>query len=397
MKKIYYIAFVAVIGLLASCESYNERNFPDLDESIKPTNLVSYKYTLADADYNTISSAALKIAKNATDSAAAKAISTNKFFVESAPASNYIPLLLATKYLYTDEKSTVLVTYNLNKDYDTTTIATADKYTLLKDDYDAMGTGTGAPGQYDNFSASIDPGFYISIWLKLKYPYAKAKDKKLIRYAFYANNTTILQKTVFVFDGTNWAKYATKNQEVAKFVNKSKTWQYIDSDILIGLNDGLGDFKTVNVLGDQVWAWDSYKYMKMTGYVSGAYFDNEDWLISPAMDFTERVTPWLTFNHVGRYFGDTGTSKDKMYKAITVWISTKSDGTSIHLADWEQLTIPEAGYPSGANWTFITSTPISLAKYAGKSNVRIAFRYLSTASDNAAGTWELKNFFVYEE
>ncbi len=202
---------------------------------------------------------------------------------------------------------------------------------------------------------------------------------------------------MFVFDGTNWTSYKTSNPEIAKFVFKDKVWQYIDSDILIGLTDGIGDFTAVNVVGDQVWGWDSYKYMKMTGYVSGAYFDNEDWLISPAMNFTERVTPWLTFMHVGRYFGDTGTSNAKMKEAITVWVSTKSDGTSINHADWTQLTIPEAGYPSGLNWTFITSTPISLAAYAGKENVRIAFKYLSSGADGAAGTWEVKEVYVYEE
>ena len=86
-----------------------------------------------------------------------------------------------------------------------------------------------------------------------------------------------------------------------------------------------------------------------------------------------------------------------MRKAITVWASTTSDGTSIKAADWTQLTIPEAGYPSGANWTLITSTPISLAAFAGKENVRIAFRYMSSKSDNAAGTWEVKDFYVFEQ
>ena len=397
MKKIIYILSILVTLLLASCENFNERNFPGYDEATAPTNLVSYTYSLTDADYSTISKAALKVATNAKDSAKAKAIATNKFFLDTVPASSYIPLFLATKYLYTDSKSSVIVEYNLNAPYDTTKIAASNKYTLLTEDYDAMGTSSGTPGQFDNFSSSVDAGFYIPIWLKAKFPYSKKDDVRMIRYKYFASNLTTQVGGVFIYDGAAWIKYSTVKKDIAKFIFKSNEWQYIDSDILLGLNDGLGDFIGLNVVGDQVWGWDSYKYAKMTGYVSGAYFDNEDWLVSPAMNFTERVTPWLTFMHVGRYFGDTGTSTEKMRKAITVWASTKSDGTSINPSDWTQLTIPEAGYPSGANWTFITSTPINLGAFAGKDNVRIAFKYMSSNADGAAGTWEVKNVYVYEE
>ena len=396
MKKVFYILNIAVLILFTSCEGYNERNFPGYDEAAQPTNVVTYRYTLADADYSTISKAALKLAKTKADSAIANDIAKNKYFQPTVPASNYVPLLLATKYMFADAKSAAMITYNNKVAYDTTKIASANKYTLLTEDYDAMGTSSGTPGQYDNFSSSIDPGFYIPIWLGLKNPYAKAGDVKLIRYKYYASPNTTLESAVFTFDGTKWKKYGV-NPDVAKFVFKEKKWQFVDSDILMGLNDGLGDFTAINVIGDQVWGWDSYKYAKMTGYVAPAYLDNEDWLVSPAMNFTERVTPWLTFMHVGRYFGDTGTSTEKMRKAITVWVSTKSDGKTINAADWKQLTIPEAGYPSGANWTFITSTPISLAAYAGKENVRIAFKYLSSNADGAAGTWEVKEVYVYEE
>lgn len=398
MKKIYFLVSMAVLTLFTACEGFNERNFPGYDEAAKPTNLVTYNYALVDADYSTISKAALKIATTAKDSTIAKAIATNKFFLDTVPASAYVPMLLATKYVYADAQSVAMITYNMNAPYDTTKITAANKYTLQTMDYDSIGKTTGLFASNKNFSSSIDPAFYIPIWLKVKkYPYAKSGDVKLIRYAYYTGSATVQNSMVFVYDGTVWSKYKSVIAEKAKFIFKEGVWNYIDSDILIGLTDGIGDFTAVNVIGDQVWAWNSYKYMLMTGYVSGAYFDNEDWLISPAMNLTERTTPWLTFTHVGRYFGDTGTSNEKMRKAITIWASTKSDGTSITPADWTQLTIPEAGYPSGANWTFIPSTPISLADYAGKDNVRIAFKYLSSGADGAAGSWEVKNFYVYEE
>jgi len=398
MKKIYYIVSLAVMALLTACQDYNATNFPGFDQAAIPTNLVMYNYTLVDADYSTISKEALKVAKTKKDSTIAKAIATNKFLLDTVPAKTYVPYFLATQFQYTDTKSTVMVTYNKSVPYDTTKIVTANKYTLLADDYISMGTGTNQPGQYKNFSSAIDPAFYIPVWLKIKNPYAKSGDVKLIRYLFYVSATlTNNVKDVFTFDGTNWVKYKNSNPDKAKFIFKDGSWQFIDSDIYLGLNDGIGDFTTVNVSGDQVWAWSSYKYMQMTGYVAHNYFTNEDWLISPPLNLTERVTPWLTFMHVGRYFGDTGTSTDKMHKAITLWVSTTSDGTSIKPEEWKQLTIPDAGYPSGASWTLIPSTPISLAAYAGKNNVRIGFKYMSDGADKAAGTWEVKSFYVFEQ
>jgi len=398
MKKIYFMVSMVALTLFTACENFNEKNFPGYDEAAKPTNLITYNYTLTDADYSTISKAALKIATTNRDSAVATAIAKNKYLLDSVPASTYVPLLLATKYVYADAKSTAMITYNKSVPYDTTKISSANKYTLIADDYISMGTASGQPGQYKNFSASIDPAFYIPIWLKLKNPYAKSGEVKLIRYLFFVSSSlTYTANAVFINDGTNWVKYNSTVSEKAKFVFKDKVWQFIDSDIYMGLMDGIGDFTTINVSGDQVWAWNSYKYMMMTGYVSPAYFSNEDWLISPSINLTERETPWLTFMHVGRYFGDSGTSNEKMRKAITLWVSTTSDGKTIKAEDWKQLTIPDAGYPSGASWTLISSTPIDLKAYAGKNNVRLAFRYLSDSADKAAGTWEVKNFYVYED
>jgi hypothetical protein len=142
---------MAVLTLLTACEGFNERNFPGFEDAAKPKNLVTYNYTLTDADYSTISKAALKVATNANDSAIANAIAKNKFFAADVPAGTYIPMLLATKYIYADTKSVAMITFNYNAPYDTTKIASANKYTLLADDYDAMGTASGQPGQYDNF------------------------------------------------------------------------------------------------------------------------------------------------------------------------------------------------------------------------------------------------------
>lgn len=416
MKKINLIAILAVLTIFTACQ---DNNTPYI-----PNNVVIVNYELTSADYTAIANA---IKKPVTDSIAAqkvllanaktKADSTtistligalntrlvtlavyvnaskvdaNKYFDGTLRAKDYVPYLLALKYLYVDPNSVVKVTYDLVNAADTTSITAAYKITLSDAEYTQMGVYTNQPGKSLCFSAVMPVMTYLSSYLKTKFPYAAANDVRMVRYKFSSSTGIVVQYRILKFNGTDW-KCATD-----QYAFKKGKW--LDVVILSGLSSGQGDFKAISVLGDQFWAWNSgYSYMLMTGYVAGSYFDNEDWLISPAMNLTERVNPWLNFTHVGRYFGDTGTSTDKMHKAITVWVSTTSDGTSIIPSQWTQLTIPSAGYPSGANWTFIPSTPMSLVPYAGQNNVRIAFKYMSSASDNAAGSWEVKNVMVTEE
>jgi len=416
MKKINLIAILAVLTIFTACQ---DNNTPYI-----PNNVVIVNYELTSADYTAIANA---IKKPVTDSIAAqkvllanaktKADSTtistligalntrlvtlavyvnaskvdaNKYFDGTLRAKDYVPYLLALKYLYVDPNSVVKVTYDLVNAADTTSITAAYKITLSDAEYTQMGVYTNQPGKSLCFSAVMPVMTYLSSYLKTKFPYAAANDVRMVRYKFSSSTGIVVQYRILKFNGTDW-KCATD-----QYAFKKGKW--LDVVILSGLSSGQGDFKAISVLGDQFWAWNSgYSYMLMTGYVAGSYFDNEDWLISPAMNLTERVNPWLNFTHVGRYFGDTGTSTDKMHKAITVWVSTTSDGTSIIPSQWTQLTIPSAGYPSGANWTFIPSTPMSLVPYAGQNNVRIAFKYMSSASDNAAGSWEVKNVIVTEE
>jgi hypothetical protein len=314
-------------------------------------------------------------------------IDQNKFFDETLKAKDYIPILLAQKFNIVDANSSIKVTYDMVNQNDTSAISTTNKLTVTDADFLQMGSGTNQPGKTLYFTPAMNIMYYLNLYLKSKGPYAAVNETRMVRYKF--NSATTIQYRVLTFNGTDW-KCAN-----SQFALKKGKWQ--DVVILKALIDGIGDFKAISVKGDQVWAWNSYKYMLMTGYVSGAYFDNEDWLVSPAMNFAERVNPWLNFTHVGRYFNAGAPVPESMKKAITIWISTKSDGNSINPDDWSKLEIPAAGYPSGLNWTFIPSTGINLSAYAGKTNVRIAFKYLSSAADNAAGSWEVKNVLVTEE
>ena len=98
-----------ITATFAAC-NFNELNFPGYNDGVAPTNIFTYKDSLVADDYNSISKLALAVAKNATDTAAAKSIASNKYFTDDAPSYKYIPLWLAKKYLYGDRKSSVMVT-----------------------------------------------------------------------------------------------------------------------------------------------------------------------------------------------------------------------------------------------------------------------------------------------
>lgn len=228
MKKIYFISiFAATLLAFISCEDFNEKNFSGYDEASKPKNLVGYTYTLVDADYATISKAALAIATTKNDSNKAKAISSNKFFVDTIPANKYLPLLLNSKYLYADVNSTAMVSYNYNTPYDTTKIAVTNKSILADEDYTAMGTASGQPGQFKNFSSTIDPNYYIPLWLKIKFPYSKTGDVKMVRYKFFVSSSlTKIVSEVFIFDGASWMKYKSVNQKSDQCLYSGKFWVF---------------------------------------------------------------------------------------------------------------------------------------------------------------------------
>lgn len=135
---------------------------------------------------------------------------------------------------------------------------------------------------------------------------------------------------------------------------------------------------TQNVLGDQLWAFDaSYKMMKVSGY-AGSNFANEDWLISPSYSTMNVPSAVLSFDHAAKY-GSPSTE-------LHVMISTDYNGANFATATWTELTVPN--WPSGADWNFISSGDIDLSAYLNQANVRIAFKYTSTASSGA--TWEVK-------
>lgn len=144
-------------------------------------------------------------------------------------------------------------------------------------------------------------------------------------------------------------------------------------------------YQAISVTGAEVWQYDPTNYyMKMTGFVGGANVENEDWLITPAIDLSASTVPYLNFTHAAK-FGTPAT-------ALSVWASTDYNGSNMATANWIQLTVPN--YPSGADWIFVESGNMDLTQFAGQSNVRIGFKYTSTSTSDAT-TWEIKSVKFY--
>jgi len=144
-----------------------------------------------------------------------------------------------------------------------------------------------------------------------------------------------------------------------------------------------GTYMTYDVLGAQSWEID-YSTAKMTGYIGGSYYANEDWLISSPVAITGVDDAKLTMSYIGRYFNSVN-------EEITFWVSTDYTwGSDPTTATWTQVP---ATLTEGSNWNDFLNVEISLTDFVGQT-VTIAVKYVST--DSKAGTMEIKSITIEE-
>lgn len=130
-----------------------------------------------------------------------------------------------------------------------------------------------------------------------------------------------------------------------------------------------------------VWAIDkSYKCAKASAYVNKKNLPSESWLVSPWIELSAaEVIRSLYFDHaVSKYFGNVS-------EEATLWIKVEG-------GDWTQITsIAYPEVPQDKSFSPFETQAVSLASYEGKK-IKVGFKYVST--DEAAGTWEIRNFKV---
>ncbi len=152
-------------------------------------------------------------------------------------------------------------------------------------------------------------------------------------------------------------------------------------------DDDLDVMQTQNVTGvDQEWVWTNYGNppgsAKMNGY-SGSAQENEDWLITPAIDLDGYSNTTLHFDHARNYGDNTG---------LFVMVSNDYDGVSDPNASgtWNDIT-SQFTFPDPGSWSFIDAGTVDISTYIGATTY-IAFKYISTTA--SAATWEVDNITV---
>ena len=148
---------------------------------------------------------------------------------------------------------------------------------------------------------------------------------------------------------------------------------------------GFGSFVLDNVNLSEglsyVWSIDKkYKCAKASAFVNKKNLPSESWLVSPWIELSAaEVIRSLYFDHaVSKYFGNVS-------EEATLWIKVEG-------GDWTQITsIAYPEVPQDKSFSPFETQTVSLAGYEGKK-IKVGFKYVST--DEAAGTWEIRNFKV---
>ncbi|MBR6929574.1 MAG: choice-of-anchor J domain-containing protein [Bacteroidales bacterium] len=222
-------------------------------------------------------------------------------------------------------------------------------------------------------------------------------------------------------EGSNWNDFATTTLDLSQFLGKKVcvAVKYLSNDTKAGtievqsicIQEGsgptppppgpgtggevqtlpycqsfateFGTYMTYDILGPQSWEID-YQTAKMTGYVSGSYNANEDWLISSPVAITGVNDAKMTVVYIGRYFSSINDE-------VTIWVSTNYTwGSDPTTASWTQVP---TSLTEGNNWNDFLTAEASLTQFVGQT-VTFAVKYTST--DSKAGTMEIQRICIEE-
>jgi hypothetical protein len=165
---------------------------------------------------------------------------------------------------------------------------------------------------------------------------------------------------------------------------------YVDPRIILkesfAISGSLGQFSQVSVTGAQTWGQSVYSGVtmaKMTGYVGGSSYANEDWMISKSLDLSHRTNVTMSFNSAMSY-GVVGDGSLQMF-----YSTDYTDNGNPSSATWN--IIPGFTLSSGSfAWT--PSGSVSIPSSALGTNVHFAFKY--TCGTSSVPTWEITNVMI---
>ena len=149
-------------------------------------------------------------------------------------------------------------------------------------------------------------------------------------------------------------------------------------------------FTPYSVTGTQGWYFSSSYGAVCNGFAGGQSFENEDWFVGPLMNLAQTNNVKLTFDHTrgNAAVMNVGVAQG-WYKVYATSNFTGNPTTT----QWVELTGLNQNVATA--WQYIPSGEIIIPDAAKSENSRIAFRYMSSASQSA--TWEIKNVKVTGE
>lgn len=234
------------------------------------------------------------------------------------------------------------------------------------------------------------PSVIFPVYLAQKFPYAVKGEQVAVVYKKTADSNPIVEE--YTLNGT-WAAstaYSTRTTIFEKAADGTYTAQagvYLDEP-LTGGSDGGFTVQDIALTGvSYVWKSDASYGWKASAFMNNTNYPTESWLLTPAIDLSEAVSPQLSFEEAHKFLNNNPLSEFMMIKVSTDYVD------DVETATWDDVEIDETQWSDGQSWDFYKVGPYSLSKYIGQV-IRIAFVYKSTSS--AAPTWEIKNALVNE-
>jgi hypothetical protein len=139
----------------------------------------------------------------------------------------------------------------------------------------------------------------------------------------------------------------------------------------------------INIIGDQEWSEGGTRFMnvQMSGF-NGSPVENEDWLISPKLDFSENSGLKIQIDQTYA-FGDPNNL------GLQVLISNDYSN-DVATANWEEITFTNLP-ANDSNNIYVLSEFVDISKFDGQV-VNIALKYEST--DQASTRWRVRQIKV---
>jgi len=163
-----------------------------------------------------------------------------------------------------------------------------------------------------------------------------------------------------------------------------------DVSIIVEQNfdESWSEWETISIIGDQVWSRENNYGIqetpcaRITGNNAGIIYENEDWIISPTMDFTSYENEFLSFYSSVGYI----SPEEQFSVKISTDYSGNGDPAS---ASWTDLS---PVLPDGlVNWSWTRSGEIDVSGFAG-DNVHVAFVYV--CGTETAATWQIDDVLI---